>query len=351
MQHTLMKINGSKIIALAQNRVVYHLLFWVGYIAVFTSLLSTRYDLAESLKDVFLSALSYMFIVYLNLIYLIPNYLVKHKYLQYGLLLLLGLAISTPIIAGVGYLSFKDDEGFIENLNMQRYLMGTLINTFFMIGVTTGLKFVKDYFKEQQRTEALEKQSLHSELRFLKSQINPHFFFNTLNNLYSLTLKKSDAAPEVVLKLAEMMRYMLYDSNERMVSLNKELNYIKNYIELEKLRQGEQSKITLEIEGTPNGHMIAPLLFTPFLENCFKHGVNRSIGKSYVNIKLRLEGDELEFIAENSKSNKKPKNGKSHGIGLMNVNRRLELMYPATHKLSIEDAPEHYRTFLKINMQ
>jgi LytS/YehU family sensor histidine kinase len=172
--------------------------------------------------------------------------------------------------------------------------------------------------------------------------------FNTLNNLYSLTLKKSDSAPELVLKLSEMMRYMLYNSNDKMVPLEMEINYLKNYIDLERIRQVEKTRINVELDGHINGQQIAPLLFIPFLENSFKHGVNNNIDAGWVEVNLMVNPNDLVFTVANNKPKKaKPING-GHGIGLKNVQRRLQLLYPDKHELVIEDTPEYYRTQLKL---
>jgi LytS/YehU family sensor histidine kinase len=217
-----------------------------------------------------------------------------------------------------------------------------------MLVLTTALKFAKEWFQHQQEKQMLEREKLQAELQFLKSQINPHFLFNTLNNLYALTLKKSDSAPELVLKLSEMMRYMLYNSNEKMVPMELEINYLKNYIDLEKIRKMESTRITVDIDENVEGKEIAPLLFIPFLENSFKHGVNNNIDAGWIEVKLQIEGDGLSFTVANNKPRNPKINGKDHGIGLKNVKRRLDLLYPEKHELQIEDTPEFYRTHLKI---
>lgn len=228
----------------------------------------------------------------------------------------------------------------------------SLINLF--VGFASTLyKILTDWLIHQNEKMALERQNLQSELKFLKSQINPHFFFNTLNNLYALTLKKSDLAPEIVLRLSEMMRYMLYESNEKQVPLEKEVNYIKNYLELEKLRQGDRFDISFDIKGEISDKEIAPLMFIPFLENSFKHGLDNQIKSGFVNILLQLNEDSIELSIENSKPPNiapKPAGKKSGGIGLENVKRRLKLIYPKRHKLEIFEKPHSFRVFLHIKL-
>jgi len=161
---------------------------------------------------------------------------------------------------------------------------------------------MNDWLESQREKKELQSQTLQSELKFLKSQINPHFLFNTLNSLYALTLKKSDQAPEIVLKLSEMMRYMLYECNEREVPLSKEINYLKNYLELEKIRQGKKMEINFAMDGEVGHQKIAPLMFIPFVENSFKHGISNQISAGYVNILLEINQNEVTVTIENSKT-------------------------------------------------
>jgi len=208
--------------------------------------------------------------------------------------------------------------------------------------------------EHQRERMDLQRQNLTSELKYLKTQINPHFFFNTLNSLYALTLKKSDKAPEIVLKLSDMMRYMLYESNERMLSLSQEINYIENYLELEKLRHDDHFKMELEITGDPAGHKIAPLLFIPFLENSFKHGIDHQLKSGYVNINLDIQEKSLHLKVANSLPDQEipnaPKEKKVGGIGLTNVRRRLNILYPQRHKLEISQSNEEFLVTLDLQI-
>ncbi|MBT8219331.1 MAG: histidine kinase, partial [Bacteroidia bacterium] len=224
-----------------------------------------------------------------------------------------------------------------------------------MLGASSAatlLKIATEWLRHQRDVQVLETQTMQSELNFLKTQINPHFLFNTLNNLYALTLKKSDKAPEIVVKLSEMMRYMLYECNERRVPLTKEVNYLKNYLDLEKLRQGDDVRIKFQVHGEITDQQIAPLLFIPFLENSFKHGITNTLHEGYVNILLDAEEDHIRFEIENSKPETMPAetHKKSGGIGLKNVRRRLNLMYPNKHDLNIKDTPRSYGITLDLDL-
>ena len=264
-------------------------------------------------------------------------------------MLILLVLLVTPILMLSYLILYSNNDTFSSQIIDSRTL---IFLRCLLVGLTsTGWKVTSDWYVLQGEKRELQSQNLQSELKFLKSQINPHFFFNTLNNLYALTLKKSDLAPEIVLRLSEMMRYMLYESNEKEVSLENEINYVINYIELEKLRQGTAFKINFDVEGDSSGQKIAPLMFIPFLENSFKHGLDNQIKSGFVNIKMRLNEASVELDIENSKppslpSSLKPK--KSGGIGLENVKRRLKLLYPGRHDLDIIEKPNSYKVLLNI---
>ncbi len=278
----------------------------------------------------------YILVVYINLGYLIPKFLNQKNFMTYVLLLLAMVAVFTPIKVMLLYITY-DEVDPREFLVMNQHTVFLLL--FMMAGGSTVIKIISDWQRHQRDRKDLETQRMQSEIKFLKSQINPHFLFNTLNSLYALTLKKSDKAPEIVIKLSEMMRYMLYESNERRVPLQKEVNYIENYLALESLRQGGQSDIQFKVEGQLTDQTIAPLLFIPFLENSFKHGINHQISDGYVHVMMKVLGNKLLLRIENSKPAQAPPpmENRTGGIGLANVQRRLNLLYPGQYKLDIED--------------
>ncbi|MEN0006583.1 MAG: histidine kinase [Bacteroidota bacterium] len=337
---------------LANQSVVYHITFWFILLWVLIAIEGVQQGFLFTLSNELINIFFFMLIVYFNLSYLIPNYLTKKRFLTYCALLVVTAIILTPLKVIIFYFKFSDlpslQADLVANQNWQ------FLITFFIAGTSTIIKIITDWAKQLREQQVLETQTMQSELRFLKSQINPHFLFNTLNNLYALTLKKSDEAPDIVLKLSEMMRYMLYECNEKKVLLSKEVNYIKNYIDLELLRKGKNAAINFEVEGNVADQMIAPLMFIPFLENSFKHGLSNQITKGFVNIHLKAEFDEVSFFIENSKPDTMPipihGNKKSGGIGLVNVQRRLNLLYPDQYELKISDTPNTYTVNLKINL-
>jgi len=183
-------------------------------------------------------------------------------------------------------------------------------------------------------------------MKYLKAQIQPHFFFNTLNNLYALTLKRSKKAAEVVLKLSEIMEYMIYDLNKKKISLRKEINYVENYIELERIRKKDLVTSNIEIIGQVDDVMLPPFLFLPFVENCFKHGQLEN-GKIFMEMKFIRNEGHLEFYLKNDFE--KNKNARDNsGIGLINIKRRLELLYGNQFELENYPSGSHYIVVLKI---
>lgn len=328
---------------------VYDLIFWGTFLCLLILIEGTEDGIWSTFSTELLNISFYAVLVYTNIYYLIPKFLAKNKFLQYFIALGIFILMITPLKMMALYLKFSGDEFMQTNLLKQQSLI--FLSNFFVGGISTIYSIINDWAKQVREKQELENQTMVSELKFLRSQINPHFLFNTLNNLYALTLKKSDQAPEIVLKLSEMMRYMLYECNESKVLISKEINYIRNYLDLERIRHRKKVKINFELEGTVQHQKIAPLLLITFIENCFKHGIKNSITTGFVNLKIRLEGDDLYFTVENSKPSGLPnmEHKRAGGIGLVNVRRRLELLYPKVHDLIIEDSPNSYKVELHIN--
>ena len=227
------------------NSIVRHSIIWVLLYAVLVLLSTNEYGLGYTLARELINVLMYVVVVYFNLNYLIPNYLTQKSFATYCGLLLATVIVLTPIKTLLFYFLFTNSPDKQEYVVFhQQYIF---LSTFMIAGASTIIKIMTDWLKHQREKKELQTQTMQSELRFLKSQINPHFLFNTLNSLYALTLKKSDKAPEIVIKLSEIMRYMLYECNERRVPLRKEVNYLKNYLDLEKLRQGDDVDIKFNI--------------------------------------------------------------------------------------------------------
>ena len=333
----------------AKKDMLFHIIFWLGLYIAFMMWEPNPMRVFIFIKEL-VNVFFFMVIVYFNLYYLVPNYLRQNLGLEYAIALVLSAIVLTPIKTLVFFLLFTDQPGIQSSFIARQ---GSIFFQLLFYGaVSTIFQIILDWQKGGVEKMELQHKNTETELSFLKSQINPHFLFNTLNNLYSLTLKKSDLAPEIVLKLSEMMRYMLYECNEEQVPLKKEVNYLQNYLELEKLRQKKNLDIDFLISGTVTDQKIAPLMFIPFLENSFKHGVNNQLTGGYVKILLKVMEHEVQFSIDNSKAESVPKayGKKSGGIGLVNVKRRLDLLYPNSHSLNIKDSPNNYYVDLKIKL-
>lgn len=341
------KIN-QKLIEWLKKKAFYHLVFWLSLfiVSLVASIPQMGFGLAF-LTDI-VNVSFFAFIVYLNLFYLFPWYR-KHKNFWYHFFSLAGAALLLTPIKTV--LFFWATTGYPEaQYSYYSNQLFSFISTFFAGASATIYQITNEWLVQQRDKKELESQNLQSELKFLKSQINPHFLFNTLNSLYALTLKKSDLAPEIVLKLSEMMRYMLYECNEKEVPLSKEINYMQNYLELEKLRHGNKMLIDLKVSGDLEDKKIAPLILIPFIENSFKHGVSNQVTHGFVNLELIVQENDLHMELENSKAPSLPKiNGKrSGGIGLANVKRRMMILYPEKHALNISESPNTYKIELDL---
>lgn len=220
-----------------------------------------------------------------------------------------------------------------------------------VLAIPMTIKLMEYLSKVQQREQMLAKDKLEAELVFLKNQVQPHFLFNTLNSLYSLILKKSDRSLDVVLKLSELLRYMLYETNSARVDLQKELDCIKSYLDLEKIRYGNRIDLSFNFWGEIAGKNIAPMIILPFIENSFKHSTKGFDGTAWITIELGIKENELVLKIENNvSSSSSDQNSIVGGIGLQNVKRRLSLIYPEKHELKIEATEESYGVHLNLQL-
>ena len=227
-----------------------------------------------------------------------------------------------------------------------------VLDLVYIVSLPTAFKLLQLQFQQEKMTLSIAEQKLDAELKLLKNQLHPHFLFNTLNNLYGMVLTQHPDAADVVIRLSNMMSYMLYECEGPITSLEKELDNLNNYIELEKIRYGRRLEISFETAGDVSDHHIAPLLLIPFVENAFKHGVEKTERPSWIRLNLWIEGAYLHFLIENSIPEEKeldqlPKT--QSGIGLVNVRKRLQLLYPEKHHLEIKQG-DSFLVQLKIEL-
>lgn len=334
-------------------RILWHVLFWVFWYLFFTI---TYGGYNDNYRIEFVINLYILPVriagTYVFIYYLLPFFLFKKKYFQFSVLALLHALLLGLGIWLVMY-SFCYCPDCIVHIEYPLFywpkIFSQIISNYQIPAIAAAIVIFKRWFLEQQQTKHLEKEKLESELKFLKAQIHPHFLFNTLNNLYSLTLKKSDKAPDIVLKLSDLLDYMLYNCNDTEVKLEAEINQLRGYIELEKIRYGKRLSVNFDVQGDPSGKVIAPLILIPFLENSFKHGASRETKSSFVDVKIDIQDACLFFSISNSFNNEELKNESyAEGIGLKNVQRRLELIYPNKHKLKIERKEGVFSVYLNV---
>ena len=337
--------------------VLLHLSFWCVYLSFFLYQIRSfhRGDEQHDWQRVFTVVVNQVgfagLISYLNYFIFLPRFLANKKVWQYlaefiiPFALLMFIRIHTERYLIDGYTHHE------EYLYRTRFVVQIITTNLFIVIFVGMLRFAEGWFEFEAKKKEIENERLTAELNFLKAQINPHFLFNTLNNLYYLAYSKSDNTTEVIAKLSQMMRYMIYDSNYPQVPLNKEIEYMQNYISLERLRLNNQIPIKFEIKGGVDNVLITPLIFITFLENAFKHGVSNNSAESWVNISIELKGKECIYIVENSKIIKtNPVKEEKSGFGLRNVQRRLELSYPGQFQIKSEDRPDRYYVQLNISL-
>jgi two-component system LytT family sensor kinase len=347
VQEALRKVRFSSIII--------HLLFWMLSMVLFVVLIFLTRDFRLKAMDfqtavnIIITLLFLAVTVYINLLVLLPLFFKKRRYLLFSLLELLNIALFICL----NYFVSMAFEGKHPNFLNEMVAEFFLVLVFLVI--TTLIKFTRDSIALQDanlRIKEIERENVESELRALKAQINPHFFFNTLNSIYSMSLDRSEKTPELILRLSELMRYILYETRDDYVSMEKQLDFIQNYIYLEQLRTDEKIRIEMEIKGEHRDLMVAPLLFIPFIENAFKHVVKEKDNPSFIWISFDLmHPTRILFSIKNKKyNNGGTVSGDNEGIGLKNVRKRLNLLYPSKHELKISETGDVFEVELTLEL-
>jgi len=298
-----------------------------------------------------------MIVSYSVVYFLVPIYLKKKKYVLFtiGVLFLyilvvllnfahLYLILDGPVFHAIGMNAEKILTAMIPGS------IRSLGNPPLICGLLLSLKILKNWHLEQLKTETLAKENASAELQLLKAQVHPHFLFNTLNNIYSFALNGSPQASTLVKKLSNMLQYMVNDCEQPQVPLEKEIKLIQDYIGLEKVRYGKRLIMEVEIEGSYANHFVAPLLLIPFVENCFKHGASVMRGEQWIKLDIHMKENEFIFQLSNSKPLEADSTNMKKGIGLQNVQKRLELLYPGNYFLNIETTTDVYTVQLRIQL-
>ena len=339
-----------------------HIIFWLASIALmlfffFFNEKQVHLDFVSLAKAV-ITNIGFALAVYINLYILIPKFLKQKSYIFYVFWLIMLLTISSLSIQLLliyplrTMLDFGDSlTSFNTNLH-SAYFFATLI----YVAITSLLKFIKDWLSLQDlnyKLAKIEKQKLEAELKTLKGQLNPHFLFNSLNNIYSLALIKSDLVPELILKLSDLMRHIIYESKENFIFLNKEIDFVNNFIALQKIRTPDHVFIEYKINGEIPSAKIAPLIFEPFIDNAFKHGMP-GIGKSdFIHIHFDFNNPGfLSFQIQNNYEKSVGWKQKNSGIGIKNVKQRLKYLYKKSeYKLAVNKENHLFSVSLQLKLK
>ncbi len=277
---------------------------------------------------------------YITVYVFVPKYLYKKKYISFCLAIVGIYVVMYFINAFQIYYQMNKTFNLIAGIHSHNFfqfsnLLRLLGNPPLVCGLLLSLKSLKNWYLRKMESETLTRANTNAELQLLKSQIHPHFLFNTLNNIYSYSLSNKPEAPGLVKKLKQTVQYMVAECNHAYVPLKNELNMIANYIELEKIRYGNRLSMQVELMNPDGNQLIAPLLMIPFVENSFKHGVSQMLDHPRIILKIHVEGNLLHFYLNNSKPPDLENQVQRKGIGLENVRKRLELLYPGKHTLLI----------------
>ena len=348
------------------NKILFHSIIWTFFIL--TSLIQFYESPFRINNDFYVQWVTGIILFYLNYFYLVPALLLEKKYWLYFVFVFALILVFMVIRINYFIPEFRhlrphnmmpppEDMKFMYKGERVRAVMakqplffkiGPSLFYILIITISAIIRTLSEFYNNQQNKLIAETHRTNTELIYLRKQTNPHFLFNSLNSIYSLAHKKSDLVPDAIVTLSELMRYMLYETDNKTVALEKEVNYIQNYIELQKLRLNDIEDIVVNVHGNTKNKFIEPLLLISFVENAFKYGTDYK-GAAHVKIKIFILEDNLDFWIENTIESyvKDPDNS---GIGLVNIQNRLDLLYPNAHELNITQDNEYYRVHLNLKL-
>ena len=334
----------------AQQRVaLIHIFGWLAFFALLVAVFAwPSQSQSYPVLRIFLVLLALITFFYTNTSLLIPALLARKKVAIYIAAVLAGIFVIIfwdVWIQRTLNAEFYESHGWYKGIIIQRATLLSLL----VLAVSGGLKMTREWFKTERLKNQMEKEKMVSELALLKSQINPHSLFNNLNSIYSLAVRKSEDAPKAIVKLSELMRYILYDSSAEQISLEQEVEHLQNFLDLQKLRIHREANVRFEMAGDWQGKIIAPMLLEPFVENAFKHGNIHQAGAE-IALSLQVAQDRLHFLVKNTVDHQTHQKDAYSGIGLANIRKRLELLYPNRHSLRIQPEKNMYSVDLTIQI-
>jgi len=338
------------------QKTLLHITLWLFIVSLFLYVGTAGFNSTDAYLIHFINmSILNVTLFYINLNLIIPVTLNKQKYISWMLaciIIMVSLAAikygETYYLKSFEYINIaKNGQPKLTITGFWQFIISAIIINGFFVFISTVYKFTVDWFYNENVKRDLEKQGLIAELAFLKSQINPHFLFNSLNNIYSLAYQQSASTPNAILKLSEILRYMLYESNDTRVALKTEIAYLQSFIELQKLRFKSELNVNLKVIGDINQQKIMPLVLISFVENAFKHGIATDVNYP-IDILVSITNQKLLFTINNKKSYHNKDN--TGGIGMVNVVRRLELTYPNQYELNITNGTNNYYCELFIDL-
>ncbi|WP_120180198.1 sensor histidine kinase [Pelobium manganitolerans] len=322
---------------------ILHLAFWCMLLlpAVFFKLNAPSSFSSNFYYRMLINNLLLIGIFYVNAYYLFPVVFKRKNWLLYVVLVIATLVVAYFIS------KYVETDVFPPKRRWKRSFFPDLFGYLFIVGISCSYRIVVDYLKNQKLAKEKENENLKTELSFLRSQVSPHFMFNVLNNLVSLARKKSDKMEPALLQLSTLLRYMLYEGNDSRITIAQEISYLQGYINLQKLRFGDDVEVQFSATGETGDFVLEPMILIPFVENAFKHGMG-TVERPKIKIDLTVKGKVLTFEVVNDVAPETDTKDKSHGIGLANTKRRLELLYGQNQELQITKSERTYRVYLKI---
>lgn len=329
---------------------LHHLLFWVLVLGIWYFLRVEDYaSPAMAFRVTAIKVFDLALMIYITNYLLIPRLLYKKKYVQFGLLFITMVFVSSILKMNLLGRITNNPLLVYWQFDFKNRVYDNIIPHFFLVIAGAAVKLLFDHRRLQQRMAETAKEKAEAELNFLKSQINPHFVFNSLNAVYFLIDKNNREARSALHKFSEMLRYQLYEMNGQQVPVEKEIRYLKDYMDLQQLRRDEKYKVKFHCGDEVKGFSIEPLLLIPLVENAFKHISHHSDQPNYVNVEMDRLNGHFSFRVNNSKDSH-PGTEKHGGIGLQNVKRRLELVYPGKHEFTVNETPSEFSVNLNLQL-
>lgn len=353
-------------------RIRRHLAFWLfwgvfqGFLYSFiaaTSFLNYIQRLPLSFMDSFIFLFAHVFLAYSLMYLVIPRFLLKQKYWLtafWTIIFFLATAVVSTLLARfvidplrLSIMGENYAAKFLRptNINIHMSMMAGLRGGLTVGGIAAAIKLMKYWYVKEQRNLQLQKENVESQLQLLKAQVHPHFLFNTLNNIYSYTQNTSPVAAKMVSRLSDLLRFMLYEGDQRVVPLSKELKMVQDYVNLEQIRYGNKLDIHLDLPEKTNDLYITPLLLLPLVENCFKHGTSNMLEQPWISLQVKLEKNEMRMKLINGKAAEASSSQKEKGIGIANVQKRLALLYPGKHEFVVTSDADVFVVNLKIELE